>query len=182
MDWKMSYSKLLGHWQALMVWCHWACDLAEVYSACPTVLTEMKERSTGWKRNWICWLRINNFLCFPSTSIPCILVTDYCRYLRLAVCQGLLVEQKPRGLFSLKGPCLLGSVALQYRQGFHSSLFVFQVIMVTGDHPITAKAIAKGVGIISEGNETVEDIAARLNIPVSQVNPRYWLVGKAETV
>ncbi|CAH8652746.1 unnamed protein product [Dicrocoelium dendriticum] len=47
-----------------------------------------------------------------------------------------------------------------------------KVIMVTGDHPITAKAIAKGVGIISEGNKTVDDIAAERGIPVRQVNPR----------
>merc|ERR1711962_32065 len=47
-----------------------------------------------------------------------------------------------------------------------------KVIMVTGDLPITAKAIAKSVGIISEGQETIEDIAERLNIDVSKVNPR----------
>merc|ERR1719213_493572 len=44
--------------------------------------------------------------------------------------------------------------------------------MVTGDHPITAKAIAKNVGIISADTYTVEDIAERLNVDVSEVNPR----------
>lgn len=45
--------------------------------------------------------------------------------------------------------------------------------MVTGDHPITAKAIAKSVGIISANSETVEDIAKRLNLPVEQVNKQW---------
>jgi len=50
-----------------------------------------------------------------------------------------------------------------------------QVIMVTGDHPITAKAIAKGVGIISEGKLTREDIAEMEHIPLNDVDPRYIL-------
>merc|ERR1712036_198545 len=47
-----------------------------------------------------------------------------------------------------------------------------KVIMVTGDHPITAKAIARSVGIIPEGTETVEDIAARTGRDVKDINPR----------
>ncbi len=46
-----------------------------------------------------------------------------------------------------------------------------KVIMVTGDHPITAKAIARAVGIISENNETREEIAHRLRIDVKRVDP-----------
>ena len=37
-----------------------------------------------------------------------------------------------------------------------------KVIMVTGDHQLTAKSIARAVDIISEGIETAEDIAQRL--------------------
>lgn len=47
-----------------------------------------------------------------------------------------------------------------------------KVIMVTGDHPITAEAIAKSVGILSPYTETVENIAERLKIPVESVNKK----------
>jgi len=47
-----------------------------------------------------------------------------------------------------------------------------KVIMVTGDHPITAQAISRGVGIISPENETVEEIAKRTGVPVEKINPR----------
>uniref|UniRef100_A0A1B6E3G4 Sodium/potassium-transporting ATPase subunit alpha n=1 Tax=Clastoptera arizonana TaxID=38151 RepID=A0A1B6E3G4_9HEMI len=47
-----------------------------------------------------------------------------------------------------------------------------RVVMVTGDHPVTAKAIAKAVGIISEGSETLDDMAKRLNVPVETLDPR----------
>jgi len=48
-----------------------------------------------------------------------------------------------------------------------------KVIMVTGDHPITAAAIAKNVGIIDEKtSKTVDDVAKEQGIPVEEVDPK----------
>ena len=45
-----------------------------------------------------------------------------------------------------------------------------KVIMVTGDHPITAKAIAKSVGIISADSMTVEDVASMKGKTVGELS------------
>lgn len=46
-----------------------------------------------------------------------------------------------------------------------------KVIMVTGDHPSTAKAIAKSVGIFSPESVTIDDIAEHRNVSPDDVDP-----------
>ncbi|KAM5131993.1 potassium-transporting ATPase alpha chain 2-like [Mantella aurantiaca] len=83
------------------------------------------------------------------------------------------------GNFPLNGLCFVGLISMidPPRSSVPDAVMKcrssgIKVIMVTGDHPITAKAIAKSVGIISSNSETVEDIAERLKVPVESVNPR----------
>ncbi|KAM4652188.1 potassium-transporting ATPase alpha chain 2-like [Discoglossus pictus] len=81
--------------------------------------------------------------------------------------------------FPLSGLCFVGLISMidPPRSSVPDAVMKcrssgIKVIMVTGDHPITAKAIARSVGIISSANETAEDIAERLGVPIDSVNPR----------
>ncbi|CAF0737223.1 unnamed protein product [Didymodactylos carnosus] len=47
-----------------------------------------------------------------------------------------------------------------------------KVILITGDHPVTACALAKRLKIFSPNSETVEDIAMRRGVPLERVAAR----------
>ena len=47
-----------------------------------------------------------------------------------------------------------------------------KVVVATGDHPTTAKAIARMTNIISEHNETIEEAARRCCKPIQQLDPQ----------
>lgn len=45
--------------------------------------------------------------------------------------------------------------------------------MVTGDHPVTATAIARSVGIISGDSYTAQELAANKQMEVDEINPAH---------
>ena len=47
-----------------------------------------------------------------------------------------------------------------------------KIIMMTGDHPITSKGIARAVGIISEEHQTAQEISDRLAIDINDVDQK----------
>merc|ERR1711962_370950 len=88
-------------------------------------------------------------------------------------------EAEPEPNFPLSGLCFVGLMSMidPPRAAVPDAVSKcrsagIKVIMVTGDHPITAKAIARCVGIISDQSFTVEDIAAKRKCNVKDVNPR----------
>lgn len=51
-------------------------------------------------------------------------------------------------------------------------LSLIKVILISGDHPVTACALAKRLTVFSPESETVEDVAIKLGVPVDRVEPR----------
>lgn len=47
-----------------------------------------------------------------------------------------------------------------------------KVVMVTGDHPVTAAAIARSVNIISLGNLTIEEMAQNRGCSIEDIDPK----------
>lgn len=80
--------------------------------------------------------------------------------------------------FPLNGLCFLGLISLMdpprdavpeaVRECRSAGI---RVVMVTGDHPLTAKAIARTVGIIGKNSVTVDEIMKQKNLPFEEVTP-----------
>ncbi|CAF1577370.1 unnamed protein product [Rotaria sp. Silwood1] len=73
------------------------------------------------------------------------------------------------GLMSFSDPIQEDAVTTAIRK---CRLAGVKVILISGDHPVTACALAKRLTIFSAESETVEDVAIKLGIPVERVEPR----------